>query len=219
MTPPSRLGRHLKLIAPPYGKSRTPTLVIVLAGLLLASMLTAGPASHPSYARTADSSIEFAENGTRPVGTFWAYDQDGDAIVWSLSGPDDGLFAIDGGVLAFRESPDYEDPQSAASGARLSDRNVYRVTVRAAGGAHDVIVRVTDVDEAGTVSMSRPQPQVAQPLEASLSDEDDGVTAERWRWSRSEDGRTWTDIEGATTPRRPPAPDDVGMYLRATVTY
>ena len=110
MTPPSRLGRHLKLIAPPYGKSRTPTLVIVLAGLLLASMLTAGPAGHPAYARTADSSIEFAENGTRPVGTFWAYDQDGDAIVWSLSGPDDDLFTIGGGVLAFRESPDYEEP-------------------------------------------------------------------------------------------------------------
>ena len=102
MTPPSRLGRHLKLIATPYGKSRTPTLVIVLAGLLLASMLTAGPAGHPAYARTADSSIEFAENGTRPVGTFWAYDQDGDAIVWSLSGPDDDLFAIDGGVTVTR---------------------------------------------------------------------------------------------------------------------
>ena len=130
MTPPSRLGRHLKLIAPPYGKSRTPTLVIVLAGLLLASMLTAGPASHPAYARTADSSIEFAENGTRPVGTFWAYDQDGDAIVWSLSGPDDDLFAIGGGVLAFRESPDYEDPRSAARGGRLAESNVYKVDRR-----------------------------------------------------------------------------------------
>ena len=219
MTPPSRLGRHLKLIAPPYGKSRTPTLVIVLAGLLLASMLTAGPASHPAYARTADSSIEFAENGTRPVGTFWAYDQDGDPIVWSLSGPDDGLFAIDGGVLSFRDPPDYEDPQSAATGGRLAERNVYRVTVEASGGAHDVAVTVTDEDESGTVSIDRRQPQVDRPLGASLSDEDEGVTGERWQWARSEDGTTWTDIEGATSPRRPPAPDDVGMYLRATVTY
>ena len=103
------------------------------------------------------------------------------AIRWSLGGRDDDLFAIEGGVLAFREPPNYEDPQSAASGAELSDRNVYRVTVRAAGGRRDVTVTVTDVDEAGTVSVSRPQPQVAQPLEAGLSDEDDGVTAERWR--------------------------------------
>ena len=219
MTPPSRLGRHLKLIAPPYGKSRTPTLVIVLTGLLLASMLTAGPAGHQAYARTADSSIEFAENGTRPVGTFRAYDQDGDAIVWSLSGPDDGLFAIDGGVLAFRESPDYEDPRSAAGGGQLAEKNVYRVTVEASGGTHDVAVTVTDVDESGTVSIDRRQPQVDRPLGASLSDEDAGVTAERWQWSRSGDRATWTDIEGATPPRRSPAPADVGMYLRAMVSY
>ena len=219
MTPPSRLGRHLKLITPPYGKSRTPTLVIVLAGLLLAGMLTAGPASHPAYARTADSSIEFAENGTRPVGTFWAYDQDGDPIVWSLSGPDDGLFAIDGGVLSFRDPPDYEDPQSAARGGRLAEKNVYRVTVEASGGAHDVAVTVTDVDESGTVSIDRRQPQVDRPLGASLSDEDEGVTAERWQWSRSGDRATWTDIEGATSPRRRPEPADVGMYLRAMVSY
>ncbi len=207
MTPPSRPGSHPKLIAPPYGKSRTPTLVIVLAGLFLASMLTAGPASHTAYAQTADSSIEFAENGTRPVGTFWAYDQDGDPIAWSLSGPDDDLFTIDGGVLAFREPPNYEDPQSAATGALLSVRNVYRVTVEAAGGTRNVTVTVTDMDEAGTASMDRPQPQV------------DRLADERWQWTRSEDGRAWTDVEGATSPGRRPAPADVGMYLRATVTY
>ena len=213
MTPPSRLDRHLKLIASPYGKSRTPTLVIVLAGLLLASMLTAGPASHPAYARTADSSIEFAENGTGPVGVFVAYDQDGDSIVWSLSGPDGRLFTIDGGVLAFREPPDHEDPQSVQRG------NVYRVTVEASGGAHDVAVTVTDVDEAGSVRIDRPQPQVDRPLGARLSDEDEGVVVQRWQWARSWDGAAWTDIEGATSPRRSPTPDDVGMYLRATVTY
>ena len=137
-------------------------------------MLTAGGACHTAYAQTADSSIEFAENGTRPVGTFWAYDQDGDPIAWSLSGPDADLFTIDGGVLAFRESPDYEDPQSAARGGRLAERNVYRVTVEASGGTHDVAVTVTDVDEYGTVSIDRRQPQVDRPLGASLSDEDVG---------------------------------------------
>ena len=174
---------------------------------------------HDPVQITGVSSVRYSENGTGPVAVFRAFDEGEHTIRWSVSGRDDDLFAIEGGVLAFREPPNYEDPQSAASGARPSDRNVYRVTVRAAGGAHDVAVTVTDVDEAGTVSMSRPQPQVAQPLEAGLSDEDDGVTAERWQWARSEDGRTWTDVEGATTPRRPPAPGDVGMYLRATVSY
>ena len=164
-------------------------------------------------------SVDFAENGTGPVGTFIAYGQDGDAIRWSLSGPDEGLFTIDGGVLSFRKPPDYEDPQSAVADVPLSERNVYRVTVEASGGTHDVTVTVTDVDEAGTASMDRPQPQIDRPLGANLSDEDEVVTAERWQWARSEDGAVWTDIEGATSPRRSPVPADVGMYLRATVTY
>ena len=62
---------------------------------------------------------------------------------------------------------------------------MYRVTVQAGGGAHEVAVTVTDVDEAGTVTIDRPQPQVSRPLGASLSDEDEGVSAERWQWARS----------------------------------
>ena len=96
---------------------------------------------------------------------------------------------------------------------------MYRVTLEASGGTHDVAVTVTDVDEPGTVGMDRPQPQVDRPLSVSLLDEDEGVRAERWQWARSEDGTTWTDIEGATSPRRMPAQSDAGMYLRATVSY
>ena len=194
-------------------------LVMVLTGLLLANVIPDGPTGHLAYAQSADSSIDFAENGTRAVGTFYAYDQDGDVIRWSLSGPDEDLFTIDGGVLSFREPPDYEDPQTAATGVPLAGRNVYRVTIEAGGGTHEVAVTVTDVDEAGTASMDRPQPQAERPLGASLSDEDEGVAAERWQWSRSEDRTTWMDIEGATSSRRSPAEADEGMYLRATVTY
>ena len=219
LAPPPRLGHHLSLRTPPSGKCRAVALVIVLAGLLVANVIPDGHPGHLAYAQTADSSTEFAENGKGPVGTFYAYDQDGDTIVWSLSGPDADQFTIDGGVLAFREPPNYEYPQSATVGVPLAGRNVYRVTVRAGGGTHEVAVTVTDVDEAGTASIDRPQPQVSRPLGASLSDEDAGVTGQRWQWATSQDGTTWTDIEGATSPRRSPAPADVGMYLRATVTY
>ena len=194
-------------------------MAIALVVILLGTLPLGDPFGHPTYAQTADTSIGYAENSTATVAAFVAYDQDGDAITWSLSGPDDDLFTIDGGLLAFKEPPNYEDPQSAAKGAPLSERNVYRVIVRAGGGTHDVAVRVTDVDEVGTASIDRRQPQVSRPLGASMADEDDGVTAERWQWAKSSDGMTWTDIEGATSPRRSPAPADVGMYLRATVTY
>ena len=143
----------------------------------------------------------------------------GNVIRWSLSGPDADRFTIDGGILSFREPPNYEEPQSAERSGQLANRNVYRVTVEAAGGRHDVTVTVTDVDDAGTVRIDRPQPQVHRPLGAILLDEDDGVASERWQWARSEDGETWLNIRGATEPRRHSTPADEGMYLRATVTY
>ena len=168
---------------------------------------------------TGTRSIGFAENGTARVGTFRSYDQDRSAIKWTLSGPDADLFTIKGGVLRFKEPPNYENPQSAAAVGQRAEDNVYEVTIEASGGTHDVAVTVTDVDETGTVSIDRPQPQVDRSLGARLSDEDVGVTTERWQWARSKDGTTWMDIRGATALRRSPSLGDVGMYLRATVTY
>ena len=42
------------------------------------------------------------------MATFTAVDPEGAAISWSLRGTDADVFAIDGGVLTFKESPDYE---------------------------------------------------------------------------------------------------------------
>ena len=165
------------------------------------------------------SSLSYAENGTGPVATFAATDQDGDAIEWSLSGDDADLFTIDGGVLAFKESPNYEEPSSAVTGGTIEERNAYNITIEATGGTHSVTVNVTNVDEAGSVSINKPQPQVGRGLEATLEDEDGGVSDETWQWARSEDGETWTDIEGATAQSRSPSGDDAGNFLRATVTY
>ncbi len=203
----------MSLRAPPRGTYRAATLLFLIAGLVLAFMLPEGLTGRPADAQAVDSWLDFAENGTEQVAVFIAHDQDGDPIEWSLSGHDGDLFTIDGGVLAFREPPDYEAPRSRAGG------NVYRATIVVGHSTHDVAVTVTDADEAGTVNISRPQPQVDRPLTARLSEQDDGVTGQRWQWARSSDGTTWMDIVGAVSPRRSPTPDDVDMYLRATATY
>ena len=81
---------------------------------------------------------------------------------------------------------------------------------------------MTNVDEDGAVSFTgegRFQPQSTRDLEALLSDEDGGVTDEAWQWARSEDGETWADIDAATSAKRSPSTDDIGSYLRASVTY
>ena len=74
----------------------------------------------------AATSMDYAENGTDPVATFTATDPDGDAIVWSLDGRDKDDFEIDGGVLTFKKSPNYESPVSDAIGD-LAAKNVYVV--------------------------------------------------------------------------------------------
>ena len=71
------------------------------------------------------------------------------------------------------------------------------------------------------MTIDQPQPQATRPLEADgPGDPDNGVDEISWQWSRSAsaDG-PWTDITGATSAKRTPDTDDIGNYLRATVTY
>ena len=95
--------------------------------------------------------FSFAENAAAAVASFTATDPEDDTIDWSPAGADAALFDVAGGVLGFRDPPDYEKP------ADVGGDNVYNVTVRASdsGGAsadHVVVVTVTDADEAATIT-------------------------------------------------------------------
>ena len=165
---------------------------------------------------TGNAPIDYAENGTEPVGSFDADDQDGDAPVWSKSGPDAGDFDLsDDGVLSFKKSPNFESPADA------DGDNVYMVTVSASGGSTDVAVTVTNVDESGKVTIDDLQPQAGagQSVSASVSDVDGDVVNTTWQWSRSMDMSEWADIEGATSSSYTPQEEDEGYYLRATASY
>ena len=113
------------------------------------------------WAQDADGPIMYAENGTDPVATYTAVDPEGKSIVWSLTGTADYEdFSIVNGVLRFKSSPDFESPGSK------NDSNTYEVTVQASDGGADttaasrvvVTVTVTNVDEAGTLTLSTLQP-------------------------------------------------------------
>ena len=88
------------------GASRVLTGIAILATLILGLwLLLPGGAL-----RAQDAAIEYAENGTDPVATYTAVDPEGVAIKWSLSGTDADAFSIEGGVLAFVKSPNFEKP-------------------------------------------------------------------------------------------------------------
>ena len=137
----------------------------------------------------------------------------GDTPAYTLGGTDAAFFDIDAstGQLLTQAALDYETKSS------------YTVTVTASDGALtatvDVTVTVTNIDEAGTVTLSTNQPPARAEITAALTDPDEGVTGAVWQWERSSDGNTdWADI-GTGSPSYTPVDGDVGYHLRATASY
>ena len=157
---------------------------------------------------------------TEAVATYVGTDPEGDSISWDLRGADASFFTINGGVLQFVNSPDFEDPKSrsgantatpdaggiAPDGMGTAD-NIYSVVIRAiASRAFDdtgpaetvdtlVTVTVTDVDEDGDVVISLLQPEVGIEIMASLTDPDGGVTVTIWKWEVSEIRQVSLDVD------------------------
>ena len=95
-------------------------------------------------ALTGDSTVSYAENGTRPVATYRAEDPEQGMVTWSWSGDDLGDFNLsEAGVLTFASVPDFEMPADA------DGDNEYLVTVEARdedsnAATLDVTVTVTN---------------------------------------------------------------------------
>ena len=117
-------------------------VIIDLTDVNEAPTITGGPTS---------SSV--SENSTS-VDTYTASDPDAsDTLTWSVEGANDGSFfeVSSGGVLSFRNAPDFEDKQDAGA------NNVYNVsvTVTDTGGmsaTRAVAVTVTNINEAPEIT-------------------------------------------------------------------
>ncbi|WP_162142035.1 beta strand repeat-containing protein [Ilumatobacter coccineus] len=109
----------------------------------------------PVITAPVSSALSVSENSTLVVDVE-ASDPEGDVegagLSYSLSGPDQGLFAIDGsGVLSFVSAPDFEAPGDSGGDNGYS----VTVTVTDSGALTDsraLSVNVTDVNEAPTVT-------------------------------------------------------------------
>ena len=131
-----------------------------------------------------------------------------------LSGADASLFDLsDNGTLTFNSPPNFEAPGDA------DKDNTYELTVGARDadgnrGTKDIEVKVTNVNEDGTVTLSAVQPRVGVAVTASLTDIDGPVSGVTWQWSAGN-----TDIEDATSDTYTPTADEVGARLTATAMY
>ena len=154
---------------------------------------------------------------TAAVATYVGTDPEGASISWDLRGADASFFTINGGVLQFVNSPDFEDPKDRSGDNTATpdaegtpddtSDNTYSVVIRAiASRASDdtgpaeavdrrVDVTVTNVDEDGDVVISSLQPEIMIPIMASLTDPDGGVTGVDWKWEVSKVAANVLDID------------------------
>ena len=181
-----------------------------------------------------DADILTVDAGILTVSTYTALDPEDSAVVaWSLQGADAGKFSIVSttGVLTFNDAPNYEMPADAGR------NNVYNVTVVATDAGVDgknkmtatraVTIKVTNVEENGTVILSAQQPYVGAALTASVTDLDGPVTDVTWKWERDNDETDDPEndtageavIEGATSATYTPTSADAGSFLRAIASY
>ena len=186
---------------------------IAIVALALSLVVPFVPAA---FGQDGANTIPYAENGTEVVQTFTLSDQDDSGGEWSVSGDDAGDFEISSdGALSFKSSPNYESP------ADKDGDNSYKVTVSRAGGSLDVVVMVTNDDEAGSVTINDLQPQAGagQSITANVSDPDGDTVTTAWQWSRSMDQAEWEEIAGAVSSTYTPRSGDADYFLRATATY
>ena len=176
---------------------------------------------------------------TSPISLYDAEDDEDDSNIaplspkdlkWTLSGRDADDFMIATSTpdtlkqeLTFKEMPNYERPTDSNSD------NVYNVTVVVTDSAgrtdtRDVVVRVKNIDEPGTVTLSNLQPEAGIPITATLEDPDGGLSNVRWQWHTSGNDQLGSPVPGADATSQTYIPLDVHatptrFFLQAHVTY
>ena len=183
----------------------------------------------PAFAdeTTTRSIIENTGAGENVGVPVTATDPDRDVLEYTLGGTDASSFDIDSstGQLLTDAALDHETKSSYSVTVSVRDNKDDDANLdTATDDTIEVAITLTNEDEAGTITLAPPQPQVGTPLTATLSDPDGTVSGTTWVWESSSDGNTgWTAAGGATstvtTSSYTPVDADLGMYLRATATY
>ena len=152
-----------------------------------------------------------------------------DTLVYSLIGTDAGSFTIDntGQIkVGATTTLDHEAVKNSYTViARVHDgKNSDGNTDTTIDDTIVVTIDVTDVDEAGTVTLSTKQPPARVAITATLTDLDGSVSGATWQWAKTSNpsdlaNNPWQDITNATSDSYTPPDADVGSYLRATASY
>ena len=198
------------------------------------------PAFPDSDCNGTVDSYEFSVNenaaANTVVGTVIARDLDGDSLTYSVGGTDaaafNETFAFDastgeitvksGALIDYESDSSYSITVSATDGEDASGAAESEATTDA---TVSVRIRVANLDEPGTVTLSQATPRVGSTLLATLDDPDGWVLLSAVQWSRADtaDGPfTVLSFKYISSPRRAsytPEAGDEGKFLKVTLFY
>ena len=212
------------------GRSANATSTVVLAAAVVPTV--------PVFS-AATEARSVAENATSgDVGlAVTATDADGDDLTYSVAATGDTDAAEH--LAAFNRDFELDTASGqvsvkAGGSIDFEDRSSYVVSYRVTDGEDatgatestatidamlTLTVSVTNVDEAGTVTLSGTA-QVRQTLTASVSDLDGSVSAVVWQWSKASTmSGSFNAVADAMSASYVPVAADVGEFLKATATY
>ena len=141
----------------------------------------------PEFLGTPKTTIAWDENQAASVelDDYDARDEEG-PVTFAITGTDRGDFDLaSDGVLTFKQTPNFEDPQDS-DGDNVYNFNIVATdtqsgsTRRSASKA--VTVTVKDLEEPGVITVSNPNPGVGDDLRFDLTDPDGGLTAAGITW-------------------------------------
>ena len=181
--------------------------------------------NHPTLVRISKN--DPAENTETEVGVYEGSDPQNSALTWGRAGKDRNSFSLrtvtdfpNRRALHFRMAPDYET------------QHIYSVTVQVTDpedntASYPETARVTNVVEAGTISLAPTAPQTCAHTTGTLRDEDGGITTAGtppagftygWTWDPASASSSRTAGTSTTQSYLPPN-SAVGQTVTVTVRY
>ena len=173
----------------------------------------------------ARSVAENARGGSNIGAPVAAADPENNRLTYTLTGADAAAFTIvaSSGQIRVKDALDFETKASYSVTVSVHDsHDPDGASSTAIDDTQDVTITVTNVNEAGVVTLTTATGVVQGRVEttATLSDPDGSVGDLTWQWAQSPNGRTnWANIADATTDTYTPTDTLVGRYIRATATY
>ena len=190
-----------------------------LLGSLFVSVSDDDTAPYFSEGDTASRTVDDgARSGSNVGAAVTATDADpGDTLTYSLSssGDDHEFFNVDANgqiTVASGKTMDYETRPSYSVTLSVHDgKDLDGNADTTIDDTIDVTITVTNLEEAGEITLSWDQPQVDSEITGELEDPDGSIANASWMWASSADGSSnWGDIGGATSESYTPVAADVG---------